>query len=118
MRSTSSPLSVKKRSCSVDLVHAPGLDFDVRKPGGLQLGYIILLLEGAGDASDPELHAATDVGRHVAADDHVGHREPPLGLSTRNASRSTASLSPDRLMTQFEMMTSTESSGSETRPDA
>ena len=36
----------------------------------------------------------------------------PPGFSTRNASRSTASLSLDRLMTQFEMMTSTELSGS------
>ena len=36
----------------------------------------------------------------------------PPGFSTRNASRSTASLSLERLMTQFEMMTSTELSGS------
>src|SRR5580693_8002210 len=36
----------------------------------------------------------------------------PPGLSTRNASLSTRSLSPERLMTQFEMMTSTELSGS------
>src|SRR6476469_2553561 len=36
----------------------------------------------------------------------------PPGFSTRNASRSTASLSLDRLMTQFEMMTSTELAGS------
>ena len=36
----------------------------------------------------------------------------PPGFSTRKASRSTASLSLDRLMTQFEMMTSTELSGS------
>src|SRR5678810_406104 len=36
----------------------------------------------------------------------------PLGLSTRNASRRTASLSTDRLITQFEMMTSTDWSGS------
>ena len=36
----------------------------------------------------------------------------PPGFSTRNASASTRSLSADRLMTQFEMMTSTELSGS------
>ena len=36
----------------------------------------------------------------------------PPGLSTRNASRSTRGLSPDRLITQLEMMTSTELSGS------
>ena len=36
----------------------------------------------------------------------------PPGLSTRKASRSTASLSLERLMTQFEMITSTELSGS------
>src|SRR5919204_4307319 len=36
----------------------------------------------------------------------------PPGLSTRNASASTRSLSPERLMTQLEMMTSTLSLGS------
>src|SRR5215831_15294915 len=36
----------------------------------------------------------------------------PPGLRTRNASAKTRSLSADRLMTQFEMMTSTELSGS------
>src|SRR6266853_1920119 len=36
----------------------------------------------------------------------------PPGLSTRNASRNTLSLSPERLITQFEMITSTELSGS------
>src|SRR5437762_1337330 len=36
----------------------------------------------------------------------------PLGLSTRRASRNTASLSAERLTTQFEMITSTELSGS------
>ena len=36
----------------------------------------------------------------------------PPGLSTRKASRSTASLSLARLITQFEMITSTELSGS------
>src|SRR5216683_2710599 len=35
----------------------------------------------------------------------------PPGLSTRNASRNTASLSAERLITQFEMITSTELSG-------
>src|SRR2546425_565233 len=35
----------------------------------------------------------------------------PPGFSTRNASRRTASLSADRLITQFEMTTSTEQSG-------
>ena len=41
----------------------------------------------------------------------------PPGLSTRNASRRTASLSLERLMTQFEMITSTELSGSGNRLD-
>src|SRR5216684_3155862 len=36
----------------------------------------------------------------------------PPGFSTRNASRNTRSLSAERLITQFEMMTSTELSGS------
>src|SRR6185436_14629246 len=36
----------------------------------------------------------------------------PPGLSTRNASASTRSLSPERLITQLEMITSTDASGS------
>ena len=36
----------------------------------------------------------------------------PLGLSTRNASAIARSLSAERLITQLEMMTSTEASGS------
>ena len=36
----------------------------------------------------------------------------PPGLSTRNASRSTCALSPDRLITQLEMITSTVLAGS------
>ena len=39
----------------------------------------------------------------------------PPGLSTRNASLKTRSLSPDRLMTQLEMMTLTELSGDKDR---
>ena len=50
--------------------------------------------------------------RHLAAHHHVGHREAPARLEHAEASRSTRSLSADRLITQLEMITSTESEGS------
>src|SRR5207247_9196355 len=37
-------------------------------------------LEGAGDAADPQLHAAAHVRGHVAADDDIRHGEPPTRL--------------------------------------
>ena len=46
--------------------------------------------------------------------DDVGDPDPPAGVSTRNISASTAGLSTDRLITQLEMTTSTEPSGSGT----
>ena len=38
------------------------------------------LLERAGDAADPQLHVPAHRGRHLAAHDDVGHREPAAGL--------------------------------------
>ena len=37
-------------------------------------------VERAGDAADPELHARPDLGRHLAPDHDVGHREPAARL--------------------------------------
>jgi hypothetical protein len=72
----------------------------------------LLLLERARDAADPQLHRASHLGRHLATHHDVADGEAAAGLRTRNASRITCGLSTARLMTQLEMITSTESSGS------
>ena len=41
---------------------------------------IVAFLEGSGDAADPQLDAAPDGGRHLAAHDDVRYGEPPAGL--------------------------------------
>ena len=45
------------------------------KPAAANFAAYSCLFESAGDAADPQFHAAPDVGRHVAADDDVGDRE-------------------------------------------
>ena len=55
--------------------------------------------------------SATSAGTSPRTTTSDTAKRPP-GFSTRNASRSTRSLSAERLMTQFEMMTSTRASGS------
>src|SRR6185503_18994935 len=58
-----------------DVVDPPRLDLDVSKAGLLEERAILRLLQRAGDASHPELHAAPNLGRHLSADDHVGDGE-------------------------------------------
>src|SRR5262245_28919353 len=62
----------EERPGIVHLVDAPGLDLDVGEAGGAQLRCVLSFLERARNAAHPELHAAPNVGRHVAADDDVG----------------------------------------------
>jgi hypothetical protein len=70
-----------------------------------------VVLERPGNAARPELHARAELGRQLTLDHHVRHREAAVRLSARKASRNTRGLSPLRLMTQLEMMTSTLSFG-------
>jgi len=69
-------------------------------------------LRGPGDAAYPQQHALADLGQHFAASHYVGYGQSPSGLQQTKASKSTRSLSAERLITQFEMMTFTELSGS------
>ena len=110
--STSSPSAVRNvRASSID--YRPSrFDADVFESGPGELRDVLVIAQRAGHAADPQLHALPDCGRHLAANDDIGDGEPSPGFSTRNASRSTRSLSPERLITQFEMITSTELSGS------
>ena len=74
---------------------------------------ILLLGQRAGDAADPELHAAPHLRRHLAPDHDVGHGEAAAGLEhAERLARAPVRLSAERLMTQLEMITSTELSGS------
>src|SRR5262245_64533051 len=61
-------------------VDAGRFELDRLEPGLGQLVPILRLLEGPGHASDPQLDAAPDRGRHLAAHDDVGDREAPARL--------------------------------------
>src|SRR5215475_10617970 len=61
-------------------VDARGLDVDALEAGLGELVAVLVLLEGAGHAADPELDALADGRRHLAAHDHVGHGETAAGL--------------------------------------
>ena len=89
-------------------------DLDVLESRGAQLALELVGGQGAGDAAGPLLHVGPGGLVHVGVGDDVGDGEAPAGRSTRAASAKTAGLSPERLITQLEMITSTESSGSGT----
>ena len=83
------------------------------KPAAASLARYSAFLERAGDAADPQLHVLAHVGR--APRRAPRRRRPRSGrrASARGTPREArASLSADRLITQFEMITSTELSGS------
>ena len=66
------------------------------------------LFECSGDTTRPQFQSALDIGWHFVTDDDVRYREAAAGFNTLNASARTWSLSPDKLITQFEIITSTE----------
>src|SRR6266536_2131204 len=63
-----------------DVVDAPAFEIDLAKSSRRQLAPVVVLLERAGDAPDPRLGVLADVGRHVAANNHVGDGEAAAGL--------------------------------------
>lgn len=77
-------------------------------PAPAKLAAVAVFLERAAETSDPQLDVPTDRVRCVTLHDDVGDREA-AGFRTRNASDNARSLSADKLITQFEMITSTES---------
>jgi hypothetical protein len=101
----------QERACVLDVVDTPQFELDVREASRLEFRDVFIVAECAGDAADPQFHAAADVGRTSPRTITSDTANRPPGFNTRNASRSTASLSLERLMTQFEMMTSIELSG-------
>src|SRR6266446_4960042 len=63
-----------------DFVNARGLDVHGFEASSIKLVSVFVLLEGAGDTADPELHALTNGSRHFTANDDVGNGEAAAGL--------------------------------------
>src|SRR5436309_3519876 len=57
-----------------------GLDPDVHESRLRQEALVVLLLQRAGHAPHPELHALAHGGGNLAADHHIRHSEPAAGL--------------------------------------
>src|SRR6202023_3053168 len=62
------------------LIDARRLDARVLEAHGREKADEFLFLQGAGDAADPELHAALDRVRHVSAYDDAGDGEAAARL--------------------------------------
>ena len=61
----------EERACILDLIDAPGLDLDVGEASRAQSRRVLAFFESAGNAPDPQLHAAADIGRDVSPHDDV-----------------------------------------------
>ena len=93
-------------------------DLDLVEAGGTQGGAELGFGERACDASRPGGHVGTSLLVHVVIGDHVRYSEAPRRVGARGAaSRMTLGLSPERLITQLEMTTSTAESGKGHRLD-
>ena len=82
-------------------------DLDLVEPGGDQGRAKFGFGECTGDTSGPCGHVGFGVLVHVGVGDHVRDRESPPGRSTRALRLMTWGLSPERLITQLEITTST-----------
>src|SRR6266478_1952467 len=59
----------------VRIIDTPHLELDVHEPGAGELELVLLLLESARKAADPQVHVPPDHGRDVAAHDDVRDSE-------------------------------------------
>src|SRR6267378_3307855 len=62
-----------------DFVNASGLDVYGFKASGMKFVAVLVLLEGAGDAANPEFHALANVGGDFTANDDIGDGEAAAG---------------------------------------
>jgi hypothetical protein len=62
-----------------DFVNASGLDVHGFKAGGIKFDAVLILLEGAGDAADPEFHALANVSGDFTANDDIGDCQTAAG---------------------------------------
>jgi len=109
--STSMPCPARNCRAVLDGVDPRGLDFDLLESRLRQLARVFGIAQGARDAADPQLDVPSNLAGTLPFTTTSETANRPPGFSTRKASRSTRSLSADRLITQLEMMTSTELSG-------
>src|SRR5580693_5338879 len=61
-------------------VDACGLNINLPESSRRQLGAVFVFFQRAGNASDPSEHALANLGQHLAAGDHVGHRKTASGF--------------------------------------
>ena len=73
---------------------------------------VFVVGQGAGNTANPQFHTLANLGRYFALDDYIGDGEAAARLEHAESLLQHASLSAERLMTQLEMITSTELSGS------
>src|SRR5882724_11220262 len=70
----------EKIASFLDFVNASGLDVHGFETGGIKFVAVFVLLECAGDAADPELHAFANVSRNFTANNDVGDGKAAAGL--------------------------------------
>jgi len=90
------------------LVNAVRLaNLDLLEAGVFQRGAKLAFGQRSGDAARQRRHVRAGVIVDVGVGDHIGHGKPPARRRTRNASWMTRGLSPEGLITQLEITTST-----------
>ena len=110
--STSMPCVSQKLPRIFDVVDPRGFDLDLLESRRSKFAAILLIFQRSGHAAHPQASRSGASRRDLAPYHNSETAKRPPGFSTRNASRNTRSLSAERLITQLEMITSTELSGS------
>ena len=87
-------------------------DLDRSESDGEKLALVLILGQRPCNAAGPLLHVLAGGLVHVGIGDHVADREPAAGAKYPGCLAKDAGLLPERLMTQLEMTTSTDSSDS------
>jgi len=88
------------------------LVLDRFEPGGGQQALVLVAGQGAGDAARSLRHVGAHRRIEVGIGDHVADGHPPAGAQHARDLAQHRALSAERLITQLEMTTSTEASGS------
>src|SRR6266850_7298882 len=69
----------KKFAGFIDFVNASGLDVHGFETSGIKFVAVFVLLEGAGDAADPEFHTLANVSGDFTANDDIGDCQTTAG---------------------------------------
>ncbi len=107
------PLARKKFASVFDAINTRGLNIHLLETGAGEFVAIIVFIKRSGNAADPQQNALANFRLEFRRGlQRLTPAKRPPGFKTRKASRNTLSLSAERLITQLEMITSTELSGS------